>query len=232
MSLRVFISRNLNPESPVNQIKQSHHQAEVIAESMLHIESIEIPSLPVADWFFFYSKNGVEYFARQWKAKWQDTTHHPIRWGAMGQGTADVMSGWGMNSDFIGQGEAEEIAEQFLEHCKPSDSVLFFRAYHSRDRLHKIIAQHRDSTSIPIYDNQMLRKKFPPVDIGIFTSSRNAIAFLEHNAQPAIVSIAIGEPTAATLRTFRIPEEKIRVAHEPSEEAIYTVLLDVVSGLK
>lgn len=149
----------------------------------------------------------------------------------MGQGTAAAMTGWGINCDFIGQGDTEDIAEQFLAHSKPSDSVLFFRAYHSRDRLHEIISQHREATSIPIYDNQMVRKNFLPVDIGIFTSSRNAIAFLEHNPQPSIVSIAIGAPTAATLRSLRIPEDKIRVAIEPSEEAIYTTLMEVVSGL-
>lgn len=204
---------------------------ELIAESMLHIEAIDIPTLPTADWFFFYSKNGVDCFAQQWKSKWQAASHHPIRWGAMGQGTATAMTGWGINCDFVGQGEAEDIAEQFLTHCKPSDSVLFFRAYHSRDRLHKIISRHRESTSIPIYDNQMLRKIFPPVDIGIFTSSRNVIAFFDQNQPPEIVNIAIGEPTAATLRTFGIPEDKLRVAPKPSEEALYSVLMDVVGGL-
>lgn len=214
------------------QLIEQSHPVKLIAESMLQIQPIEIPSLPDADWFFFYSKNGVEIFAQQWMEKWQSTTNHHIQWGAMGQGTATVMNGWGITPDFIGQGTTEEIAEQFLTHCKPTDRVLFFRAYHSRDRLHEIIAREREATSIPIYDNQMLRKTFPRVDIGVFTSSRNAIAFLEHNEEPTKACIAIGEPTAATLRSFRIPDSKIVVTEEPSEEAIYDTLVEFIENLE
>lgn len=192
---------------------------------MIHIEPIELPTLPKADWFFFYSKNAVECFARQWKEKWSHTisTEH-ILWGAMGPGTAESMAGWGIHSDFVGHGEAAEIAEQFLAHIKPSESVLFFRAYHSRNELFRRISGHRESVSIPIYDNQLVSKQFPAVDIGIFTSSRNAVGFLEHNAIPTQASIAIGQPTSDTLISLGVPADKIYTAAEPTEEALLETL--------
>jgi len=196
---------------------------------MLRIQPIDIASIPQADWFFFYSKNGVEVFAKLWQDRWQSAIHNPIKWAAMGPGTADSMKGWGMHCDFVGHGEAEEVANQFLDHSKPTDSVVFYRAYHSRDRLYELIAPHRDSVSLPIYDNQMLKKTFAPVHVGIFTSSRNAIAFLDHNPVPENLSIAIGTPTADTLRSLSIPSAKIRLSNEPSEESIAKTLNEVLS---
>lgn len=147
----------------------------------------------------------------------------------MGEGTAESLNGWGITCDFVGRGEAGDIAEQFLDRSKPTESVVFFRASHSRNRLYQLISDHREASHVSIYDNQLIEKKFPPVDIGIFTSGRNAIAFFENNPEPQKACIAIGQPTANTLLTLNLPEEKLFVAEEPSEEAIYETLTQVLS---
>lgn len=224
----IFISRTLDSDSPIRLVETSH-QATLIDESLISIHPIPLSKLPVADWFFFYSKNGVECFAKQWEEKWKSTpSQDKIRWAAMGEGTAESLNGWGVTCDFVGRGEAGEIAQQFLDHSKPSESVAFFRASHSRNKLHQLVSEHRESSHIAIYDNQLIEKEFPPTDIGIFTSGRNAIAFSENNPEPLIASIAIGQPTAETLRSLNVPEEKLFIAAEPSEEAIYETLVKIL----
>lgn len=149
----------------------------------------------------------------------------------MGKGTSESLNGWGITCEFVGQGEAGEIAQQFLNHSKPTESVVFFRAIHSRNRLFQLISEHRKATHITIYDNQLIEKEFPPTDIGIFTSGRNAIAFSENNPEPRHACIAIGQPTADTLLTLNVPEEKLFIAAESSEEAIYEMLLKVLEEI-
>lgn len=230
MKKRIFISRNPGPGSPLKSVEQTH-EVELTGESMIHIQPIEVSKLPFADWFFFYSKNGVDNFARQWKEKWKSTLiSDKIRWAALGRGTASSLTGWGIHCDFVGHGETEEIADQFLAHIKPSESVLFFRAYHSRNKLYEIVTEHREATSIPIYDNQLIKKQFPNMDIGIFTSSRNAIAFFENNPEPVIACIAIGKTTADSLIALNVPKDKILVADEPTEEAILEALLGILNS--
>lgn len=228
MTTEIFISRVLGPESPLKLIEQTH-RAKITGESLIHTEPIEVAILPKADWFFFYSKTGVESFARQWKSKWMTSINNEnVKWAAMGVGTATAMTGWGIHCDFVGHGDTEEIAEQFLAYSKPYESVLFIRASHSRNQLYQIVSIHREASSIAIYDNQLLLKKFAPMDIGIFTSSRNAIAFFENNPEPILACIAIGKPTADTLISLGVPDVKIHVAQEPSEAAIREVLLKLL----
>ncbi|MBY5957872.1 uroporphyrinogen-III synthase [Membranicola marinus] len=228
MKTHIFISRALDPDSPLRQV-ESAAGVTLIHESLISIHPNPVDQLPVADWFFFYSKNGVECFAKQWEQKWKSNPKmKDIRWAAMGEGTAESLKGWGITSDFVGRGEAEEIATQFLEHSKPSESVVFFRASHSRNRLYQLISEHRDASHIVIYDNQLIEKEFPPVDIGIFTSGRNAIAFFENNTEPEQACIAIGQPTADTLLTLNVPEDKIYIAETPSEDALYDELKKVL----
>jgi len=230
LKTRIFISRVLDPDSPLNQIGQIH-PVQLTGESLIHIEPIDVPKLPVTDWIFFYSKNGVESFAKQWQSKWMSSIHNDnVNWAAMGEGTATAMTGWGIHCDFVGYGDTEQIAEKFLKRCNPYESVLFIRATHSRNLLYEIVSRHREATSIAIYDNFLLDKQFPPMDIGIFTSSRNAIAYFENNPAPLLASIAIGKPTAETLLSLHVPENKIYVAEKPTEESMREVLLRILNG--
>jgi len=230
LSLRVFISRELDQDSPIKNIIEPH-QVEIIGESLIKIQPIVLSIFPTADWFFFYSKNGVESFVNQWKEKRESTgKKHPIRWAAIGEGTSEAMNGWGISCEFVGHGETEEIAAQFLTYSKPSESVVFFRAFHSKNSLYHLIAEKRKAEHVAIYDNQLIEKQFPPCDIGIFTSSRNAIAFLQNNPDPGKACIAIGQPTKETLLALNVPEETIHVAEEPSEKAIYEMFLRVLGS--
>lgn len=189
--------------------------------------------MPGADWFFFYSKNGVESFVKQWNEKWKASLNPKhIRWAAYGEGTAEVMNGWGISCDFVGQGDAEQIAEQFLTHIKPSESVVFFRAFHSRNSLFHLLSGKREAEHVAIYDNQLIEKTFPPFDIGIFTSSRNAIAFFHNNPEPRIACIAIGQPTTDTLLALNVPMENIFTAAEHSELEIYHTLLNILESME
>lgn len=232
MKTRIFISRSLNKNSPLKRIENSH-AATIVGESLIQIQPITIKKLPKADWFFFYSKNGVTCFTKQWSEKWKSSDNHKhIRWAAIGEGTAEALAGWGITCDFVGQGTSKDIANQFLTSCKPSESVVFFRAFHSKNTIYQLICEKRDASHIAIYDNQLAEKEFHPIDIGIFTSSRNAIAFFEKNQEPSIGCIAIGQPTAETLHTLNVPPAKIQIADEPSETALFHKLVDVMKKVE
>lgn len=232
MSLQIFISRSLDPDSPLKKVEISH-EAKIIAESLIKIQPIPLVKMPRADWFFFYSKNGVECFVKQWTEKWKSTVNpQHIRWAAYGEGTAEAMNGWGISCDFVGQGPPVQIMEQFLAHSKPSESVVFFRAFHSRNSLYHLISEKRKADHVAIYDNQLIEKKFPPCDVGIFTSSRNAIAFFQNNPEPRLASIAIGQPTTDTLLALNVPAEKVFTAAEHSETELYNTLLTILESME
>ena len=204
----------------------------VSGESLIHIQPIPLNKMPKEDWFFFYSKNGVACFAKQWTEKWKPSgNHQQIRWAAIGEGTAEALAGCGITCDFVGQGTSEEIAMQFLASCKPSESVVFFRAFHSKNTIYQLVCKERSANHVAIYDNKLVEKAYAPFDIGIFTSSRNAIAFFEKNPEPQRGCIAIGQPTADTLRTLNVPKDKIHIAEEPSEAGLYGMLVKLLRKL-
>lgn len=202
--------------------------AEITDNSLLEIQPIILDKIPTGDWFFFYSKNGIRSLHDQCSTdEWEALKKKDIHWAAIGEGTAAAMKDYGIGCDFIGSGEFETTSEQFLKSCSPSETVVFFRALHSKNSLFIKISKHRQSSHIAVYDNKIISKNYPPFDVGIYTSSRNAEGFFRQNKHPRLACIAIGEPTRKTLVKLQIPPHILYMASEPSESGIIGCLREL-----
>lgn len=219
----VFISRTIDNHSPIRTVVEEY-ECTIIDQSLIDIEFIDIQAIPMADWHFFYSKNGVDSYIKSGLSRYADG----IRYAAIGPGTAKHMVEQGLSCDFIGTGTATTSIQMFLEVCLDSETVLFFRARQSANTFYNLLVPYRQCIDIVGYNNRPISMQFQNIDIGLFTSSLNAQAFLSNNANPKVACIAIGQPTYETLVAEGIEIEKIHIAPTTSDEGLALALKKVI----
>lgn len=218
--MRIFISRALTTDSPIQQWLTTKSLS-AYAESLINIQALPTTSLPDADWHFFYSKSGVRIYIENYLQKYNDKT---VKYAAIGPQTGQYLLNQGLDCHFKGWGEAQPSLSSFLQVCQPSESVLILRAQHSQNSFFELLTPYRTVIDLPIYDNQPILKELPTFDIGIFTSSLNVKAFFHKNPPPVHGCIAIGHPTFQTLLSVGLPKEKIKIADQPSEQGLLKAL--------
>ena len=162
----------------------------VQTKSLIKIERVVIEDIPVKDWLFFTSKNGVNYFFDQ------VTDIRPSKLAAVGEETASELRKRGHYVDFIGEGDYELIATEFLK-MAGQETVLFPQAQTSADKLFNLIGNKTSVAKLIVYKNEKSDEfEIDDPDIIVFTSSMNADAYL-HKKQilPHQQIIAIGNST-------------------------------------
>lgn len=215
---RIFISRSLDPSSPIRQIA---HQHEIIDESLLRFSALEF-EMPEADWIFFYSRNGVRFFFEQ-----GNYALYPYLWACMSEGTADELSQYVQDISFVGNGNPEDVAASLMNSISPSENICFVRAQISKDSVRELTNRTSDF-SLPIYDN-VIADKNPSgnFDILIFTSPMNADAWFEKADHRGESIISIGPTTAKHLKD-RYGIDEVLVAPKPSEKGIADCLQQIL----
>ena len=88
--MKVFITRNLAPDSPLKSRLEAS-QILLTGISLIAFQPCFFPPLPLVDWLFFYSKNGVKYFFEQTN----NSLSSDVKIAAMGAGTAKVVTQYG-----------------------------------------------------------------------------------------------------------------------------------------
>ena len=206
---KIFISRSLNPSSPIRNIARDHV---LVDQSLIEFSPIDFEE-PRADWIFFYSRNGVKYFFEG-----GNYALYPYLWACMSEGTADELSHYVTDISFIGNGSPEDVTLKYVDHIKPTEVTCFIRAEHSLDSINKNI-ENDSNFSIPVYHNTPTQsiptQKF---DIIIFTSPMNVDAWFKKRAYNNECLISIGNTTAKHLEKYGIKD--VIVSRQPSEEAI------------
>lgn len=122
----ILITRTLSKDSPLWQLSDDGHQ--IIHHSFLDIIPGVISEIPVANVYFYYSKNAVQYFLEAAKALHQDLSicDH----AAMGSGTAQMLESHGIPPNFIGTQTPRITAELLIEKYVKS-TICFVRAEQS-----------------------------------------------------------------------------------------------------
>ncbi|MFT6333755.1 MAG: hydroxymethylbilane synthase [Saprospiraceae bacterium] len=209
----IFISRQLTNNSPVRKVAKGHS---IKDQSLIHFSPLEFEP-PEADWVFFYSRNAVRFFFEE-----SNLELYPYQYACMSDGTADELSKYVLDIEFVGNGKPAEVASQFQKVRQPYESICFIRANNSIDSVHQIIKS--DNTySIPVYDNQPI-KEIPTedFDILIFTSPMNVDAWFDANKYVDQTVIAIGKTTESAIKNHI--NQEVLVADEPSEHGLAIVL--------
>ncbi len=223
MTKTIFISRHLNNRSLQGLLTSKGFS--VLGESLIDFSRIPFQELPSCDWLFFYSKKGVRFFLESLIDGKHDIPKH-VKCAAMGNGTAKALKAYGIELDFVGNGEPNQTAKDFLALVK-NKTVVFARAKRSKQSIQLRIEQEGvRCLDLIVYDNK-IRDDFDfenTFNILVFTSPLNVHAFFsKYKLKPNQQLIAIGDTTAKALNDLGYSD--IKIASTPSEEALVEVLL-------
>ncbi len=202
---KVFITRELD-----DRTLRSFAGMDVLIQgkSLVEFEPINIVGLPVANWLFFQSRKGVEYFSHSVKKIPMDT-----KIACYGSGTAESFKAYYPENkvDYIGSGsDAETIIAELKVKIQKDDKIAIIRGKQSQESIAKALKglSVQDSTysslelkEIQVYENKKASSfTKPEADILIFTSPMNVEAYTDKYEIPNDVKIiAIGHTTAASL---------------------------------
>ena len=212
----VFISRVLKPASPFHQLDDSWR---VQAQSLLQFTVVPVAEFPEADWYFFYSSRGARFLLQQ------GIPAEGVRLACLGTGSAEVLKAAGYIPDFVGNGNHEQTAQQWLPMVS-GQRVLFVQARHSRASVQQLLGPNIHAKALVVYDNA-IRTDFsiPPTDYLIFTSPLNFQAYCrKYPIAQNHRLIGIGPTTAVTFSAASVKE--YRIAETPSEAGLLKCLLD------
>lgn len=218
----IFISRKLPKDSVFSEILTSKGYT-IIDESLLEFAPLPFSCPKDADWLFFYSKKGVEYFFAT-----QPTLPEGVKFAALGEATAQSLAHYTPKIDFIGTGKPEIVAADFKKHLI-HPKIYFVQAKNSQQSVQKLLAAHAQTQNLVVYDNiisaQPLSRAAQKAEILVFTSPLNVEAF----AQKAELQIsryfcaAIGNTTAKKL--VDLGHTNPSIAENPSELALAELIL-------
>lgn len=217
---KIFISRSLSPDSIFLQKLQAAG-FEVIGESLMQFSPVRFTNLPQTDWIFFYSKKAVRFFFENLQ---KTDLQINAKLAALGEGTAMEIEKQGFKPYFVGNGEPEATAINFIKVAK-NQRVIFPRAENSRQSVQQLLQGQIEELDIVVYQNEP-RQDFdiPECEWLVFTSPLNAEAYFQrYSTKAGQKIIAIGETTAGVLRTIGL--EKIQISESPSEEALADAIL-------
>lgn len=191
----VYISRNPDEASLFIQMVESAG-FNVEAINPVRYQTVEIPVIPYADWFFFTSIRTVDHYFDQ-----DLQLPANIRVAAMGSGTANALKRHGIQPDFIGgDGNTRDTAIEFAQLAKGKE-VLFPIAAESLRSIQNQIATEAQVKEVVVYESQPA--EFPRqinADIYVFTSPSCVNAFIDAQGLPKGKIIAIGRTTAEALQ--------------------------------
>lgn len=218
---KVFISRDLQEDSVFRKALTASGFG-VHGESLVSFSPVPVGDLPEADWLFFYSKTGVQYFFQQIAPE----NVAGIQLAAIGPGTAAAIENAYRPPDFTGNGDPAGTAAAFLKTAK-GRRVLFPRAKESRQSIQKLLEIHLTVLDLVVYENTP-RPDFslPGFDVLVFTSPMNAQAYFSKKRwQENQKVVAIGSTTAEALEKLGIRE--VVLSENPSERGLAAAVLKI-----
>lgn len=192
---KVFISRELSEHS---YFKKSlvKHQIEVEARSLIRtvptIHKIDSYIFKQADWVFFSSKNGIEYFFRLNPILSKET-----KFGVVGRGSEDALKQLGKKVSFVGESsDTTEVAEEFAAIAN-GQTIVFPSAKDSLRTIQQGLSTDTKIIDLNIYET-ILEENVAQTyaDVLVFTSPSNVDAYFADNLlEPGQQVVAIGKST-------------------------------------
>lgn len=214
---RIFISRDLENESPFHILKKQGY--EIISRSLITFKALEITEKISSDWIFFYSKNGVKFFfqSQEYSTDYQ--------YAVMGPGTAaKFYQVTGRSPKYTGNGNPQDVADNFIRYEKEK-SMTFAKAKNSLGSIREILEGHMDCSDVEVYNNVIAEDlEIPKCEFLIFTSPLNTRAYFQNYSYENQVMVAIGKSTAECIK--EITGVQVDYCDEPSETNMYQLLLN------
>ena len=219
---KIFISRYLRSTSPF-KMELADFDMEIIGQSLIQFTPTPFETIPVVDWIFFYSKNGVKFFLETFTAhmflRILAEENLPIKWATMGKGTAEALEKHQIQPDFVGTGHPKATALAFGTTAN-QQKVLFPRAKNSKQSIQNLLAAQLNVLDLVVYENAIKPSfSIPYCDILVFTSPLNVHAYFQkYPIQTKQKIIAIGKTTETTLKKLGLLN--VIIAPQPSEKGL------------
>lgn len=218
MSLRLFISRSINDDSPFLDL-----ECDIYAESFIQIHlSNKVPDLTGFDWLFFSSSNGVKWAIEN------KIDLNAFKIGAIGPATENRLNDFDIQVDFTGEATKtiEEVSQDFSNSIPSGSRVLFPISSRSKKTIlrnfkhtYEVFEAYQTEYDFFILEEEM--------DIYVFTSPSNFNSFYQANGiKPNKLVVAMGETTKSEIEKYlNIP---IFTPKEKTEASIYETLCDLI----
>lgn len=219
----IFISRELAETSPFHSLDKSLFK--IHSESLIDFHLINIDKVPDANWYFFYSKNGVKYFYKSLGQEFMASRKNIVKIACMGYGTSnEFYHNFNYRPEFTGSGKPANVAKLFLAQIEKDDKIVFYTAQDSIHSVGRQLPDYINQSQIKIYKNiQKQNIDIPLSDFLIFTSPKNVEAYFnKYQLLPDQKIICIGRSTA--IKAHSLGAYEIIIATNPSEKAIIKAL--------
>lgn len=216
MSIKVFISRKLNTSSPITKWCLDNN-IDLLNFPLIKIEPVRNQEMPLSDWIFFLSPNGVNVYLDHYELKAKNIAVY-------GQGTNRELNKRGYQANFIGENSKSslEIGATFFDFVHP-DAIILFPVSHLSRR--SIVQKNITNIchEVVIYKTLIEPKTIKNVDIAILTSPSNIDAYVEKNGIKNTKFIVLGE---TSLKHFskNYNDAQVHMANASTEEAIIPLL--------
>ena len=190
----------------------------LIEQPFIRFEKIPNLEIPVSDWIFFSSPNGVRIYLENYKIQAKKI-------GALSNGTVKILKENNINVDFVGQANQStiDIGLNFANQLNKREIVLFPLSDISKKNISNQLTDEQ-KIELEIYKTVLLNQKIKQaIDVIIFTSPSNVLGFFECNQiSTSALIVAIGESTKVEIEKHT--PLSVTVANSYNEESIVDVL--------
>lgn len=192
---KIFISREVGEHNYFRKALEKHHitiEDRSLIRTLPIVHVLDDFFLKNADWIFFSSRNGVEYFF-----KLNPILPKKVKFGVVGRGSEDSLRKCGHVAHFVGEGgDIDEVARD-LAKVIDGQVVVFPRAQDSLLTMQKFLTPETKIIDLPIYETVLEEEvDGSSAEVLIFTSPSNVDAyFVDNLLEPGQKVIAIGHST-------------------------------------
>lgn len=220
----VFISKDLGKDNLIlSGLVSSGYK--IFHESLIQISPIRFSYAQKTKWIFFSSKNSIEHFFNQEPVLEKDT-----KFGVMGKSSADYLSSFGKQADFIGEGvDTNQIGKKFAEIIK-NETVLFPQALDSLQTIQKHLSFGNISSNLFVYKTTLKTDlNIPSCEILVFTSPSNVSAYFnKYKFLPGQKAVAMGSSTLRQLNSYGVKKALMPTSFD--DKGLLEVILTCVNA--
>ncbi len=216
MKTKVFISRNLTPDSVLHQLLG----VQFVDRYLIEYKSIPFDFNKIKEclWLFFYSKKSIDFFVTQLNDDLEIRSFNVI---CIGKKTAEHFEiKTGLTVQFIVKDfHDDDVITKLIG----QDKICFIQGKFSFERFQSSLPERQIEQCI-VYDNtRFLDSIIPACDYYIFTSPRNTLSFFTHQILPPhAIILSIGSSTTNELQKHY--KGKIHQSQSASEESLKQLL--------
>lgn len=203
-------------------LKLRERGVEIIDQSLIDFEAVDLDQYPETDWIFFYSRRGVRYFFD----KVDYSTDY--EYGVIGPGTASTFySTTGRSPKYTGNSKAKDIAETFIKYEK-GKSILFVKAQNSLNSVQNLLEGNMDCHELIVYKNT-IKEDFiiEKCDLLCFTSPMSVDAYTDKYGIKDELLFSIGHSTHQKIK--KKTTLSVYSAEHPSEISLLHRIEEVLN---